>query len=379
MKTMFTLTLSLLSFAVLAQSYSIGYKNTSFYDEDRDRNVTAYVYYPSNSEGQDAIPLQGGFPYIVFGHGFMMNQGDYDYLWEALVPKGYILINLTTETGTGPNHERFGRDLAFIADNFFTFSENGSDFFYNTAIDKCVVMGHSMGGGATHLASSYTQNMEAVITFAAAETNPSAIEAVAGANVETLVFYGEGDAVTPPEENQIPIYNSSSSDCKALIGVLGGIHCYFAESQWACDFGETVSGSDASISRDEQHDIVTDLVGLYLDGKLKSDMQALQQFRDSLSLSPRIQAETNCSFTGMNNYKPSRIMIFPNPANERVFFENLPVGNVSVKIYNLVGKCLVNIENPDSLYIGNLKPSIYIIKVFIDSELISTDRLIVSG
>lgn len=367
MKRLITLFAFLVPVILLAQDFPIGYRNATFHDADRDRDVTAYVYYPAAQAEEDASPVQGAFPYIVFGHGFMMNQGDYDYLYNYFVPKGYIVISLTTETGAGPNHERFGYDLAFVGNYFYQASTNSADFFYNCATDKFVVMGHSMGGGATHLASSYTQNMEAIITFAAAETDPSAIDAAANANVPTIVFYGEGDAVAPPDENQIPIYNSSNSDCKILIGINGGIHCYFAESQWACDFGETMSGSDAGIEREEQHDIVTDLLGLYLDKKLKGNHASFLQFVDSVDNSSRITTQASCDFTEITTDELYQFEFYPNPTQD-VIEINIASIDFEVSIINIMGQTVKEVHNKKLIDVSDLKPGTYVIQVITGSR-----------
>jgi pimeloyl-ACP methyl ester carboxylesterase len=275
--------------------YQIGHVGLDYYDESRERFIPTHIYYPATTEGDETPVADGTFPYLVFGHGFSMNYSDYDYLWNYFVPRGYILVMPASESGFGPSHQDFGLDLAFLVDNFYDFSLDSETLFYNKVISECAVMGHSMGGGSSHLATSYTDQMSCIVTFAAAETDPSAIEAAANSvDIPVLVFYGEGDAVAPPDENQIPIYNASNSSCKTLINVLGGIHCYFAESQWACDFGETMSGSSADIDREEQHDIVCDLLGVYFDYELKGDVSAGNDYIDSLNNSQRIDVTRDC-------------------------------------------------------------------------------------
>jgi pimeloyl-ACP methyl ester carboxylesterase len=298
MKTVLIILAFVFSGFYLTAQHEIGHVNLDYYDEVRDRWIDTHIYYPSTAAGDETPIASGSFPFLVYGHGFSMNYSDYDYLWEYFVPRGYILVMPATESGFGPSHENFGRDLAFFAENFYDISLDSESYFYNAVNPECAVMGHSMGGGSSHLASSYTDQMTCIVTFAAAETNPSAIEAAQNSvDVPVTVFYGQGDAVAPPDENQIPIYNASNSSCKTLINVLGGIHCYFAESQWACDFGETMSGSDAGIERDEQHNIVCDILGVYFDYELKGDSDAEIAYLDSLENSTRIDVTRDCLIT----------------------------------------------------------------------------------
>ncbi|MGM0651122.1 MAG: T9SS type A sorting domain-containing protein, partial [Bacteroidota bacterium] len=101
----------------------------------------------------------------------------------------------------------------------------------------------------------------------------------------------ENDAVSPPDENQIPLYNNSNSSCKTLINVLGGGHCFFAESDMACDMAD---GSATTITREEQHEVTLDFLDMILDYELKGNQDALLTLKDSLELSPRIDFERNC-------------------------------------------------------------------------------------
>jgi len=375
MKTQTLLFAILMPVLVMAQGYPVGYREISVYDSNRERDITAYAYYPAVQAEENASPVEGTFPYIVFGHGFMMNQGDYDYLYNYLVPKGYFFVSLTTETGASPDHETYAQDLAFVCDNFYDLMLDDV-VFHDCVGPKCVVMGR-MGGGASHLASSYSQQMEAVITFAAAETDPSAIEAVANANVDLLIFSGQGDAVTPPEENQIPMYEASNSDCKSLITVLGGIHCYFAESQWACDFGETISGSDAGIEREEQHDIVTDFLDMYLDAILKSNYDARLAFVDSLSNSSRVEVLSNCNYTGYNNPPAENIKIFPNPAKDVVYFENIASDSI-LKIIDIHGKTKLISTADGKADLSSFPESVYFIQVYRNDKLLTSSKLIIT-
>jgi len=54
-----------------------------------------------------------------------------------------------------------------------------------------------------------------MITFAATETSPSAISAARNINIPSLVFSADEDCVTPPATNQLPVYDSLTSNCKS--------------------------------------------------------------------------------------------------------------------------------------------------------------------
>ena len=164
---------------VLAQTpYPVGHSSLSFTDASRSsRSVTAEVYYPATSAGDNTPFVTGYFPVIAFGHGFVMTYSAYAPYWNALVPQGYILICATTETGIAPSHSDFGKDLAFLIRTLQTEGNSSSSNFYQHVAASSAVMGHSMGGGASFLAAQYLPSITALVNMAAAETNPSAVRA----------------------------------------------------------------------------------------------------------------------------------------------------------------------------------------------------------
>lgn len=74
------------------------------------------------------------------------------------------------------------------------------------------------------MASSGNYYFSGLITFAASETNPSAITASGGVTCPSLTFSVENDWIAPPENNQIPIYDSLASSLKYYINILNESH-----------------------------------------------------------------------------------------------------------------------------------------------------------
>jgi hypothetical protein len=66
------------------------------------------------------------------------------------------------------------------------------------------------------------------------------------------------------------MYNALASSCKTRIGIVGGGHCYFADYNFNCCFGEGTTSPQPTISRDQQHEIVAQLLFPYLDLCLKA-------------------------------------------------------------------------------------------------------------
>ena len=302
---------------IFAQTYNIGHISTDFYDNARNRNITTEIYYPSDTNGDNVPISMGNFPIIVFGHGFLMSWGSYDNFWNSLVPQGYILCFPTTEMGFAPNHQFFAEDLSFIASKMQMESLDNSSIFYNSVLPKTGILGHSMGGGASFLAAENNPNINTLINFAAAETNPSAISAASNITIPSLIFSGDDDCVAPPINHQNIMFDSLNSNCKTQINIINGGHCYFANENVLCSFGESSCNPSLSILRAEQQSVTNDFLKIWLNYSLKSDQSSFTIFNDSLQSSNRITYSQYCNSMGIEDQnKLDEINIYPNPVIE---------------------------------------------------------------
>jgi dienelactone hydrolase len=306
-------------FQVSAQPFAIGERTITFYDPDRDRDIPTEVRYPGTTAGADVPTAPGAFPVLVFGHGFVMTTAAYENIWSYFVPKGYIVALPTTEGGFAPDHATFGADLAFVASALQAANAEPGSPFEGHVLPATALMGHSMGGGASFLGASGNTSIQAIVNLAPAETNPSAIGAAGNVLVPTLVFAASEDCVTPIPDHQGPMYAASLSPCKAFINIQGGGHCYFANSNFNCSFGEFTCGPDLTITREEQHDVVNDLAGLWLDHHLKDEVNAFASFIDSTVVSTRVTALVECLSTSVDEPSATHAIAFPSPADDQVF------------------------------------------------------------
>lgn len=283
MKILFIISLFVVSYnfnCVFAQ-YSIGHTVVTFNDPARTggygsgggpgRQIQTEIYYPGISNGDDVALVSGQFPIIVFGHGFAMTWSAYQNIWEELVPLGYVIAFPRTEGSVfpSPSHGDFALDLVIVEEKLSALNANASSIFYNKLTDKSAIMGHSMGGGSSILAAANNSNITTVIGLAPAETTPSAITQAGQVSVPALIFTADQDLVTPSADHHLPIYNGLNASCKYYINILGGAHCYYANSNFNCDFGESSSGGSISITREQQQDIMFRYVIPWLDMYLK--------------------------------------------------------------------------------------------------------------
>ncbi|MDF2435731.1 MAG: hypothetical protein K0Q95_107 [Bacteroidota bacterium] len=284
------------AFSAVAQTYSVGHTSVTYTDPARGgRSILTEIYYPASTAGTSVAVAPGAFPVIVFGHGFVMSWDAYGNFWNDLVPKGYIIAFPRTEGNFSPVHSEFGKDLAFLVNKLQSEGAVASSVFYNHISLHSAIMGHSMGGGSAFLAVENNVNVTTMVSFAAANTTPSSIDAASGITIPTLIFAAENDCVAPPATHQTPMYDSLASSCKAYIGIKGGAHCEFADYNFNCSFGQSTCSPQPAISGAAQKDVVSDLLNLWLAYYLKDDCFAIDHFNDSLASSPRINAVQSCS------------------------------------------------------------------------------------
>lgn len=375
LKIVLTVIIVLSTISVFSQSYFVGHKQITFVDSSRsNRQIQTEVYYPATTAGDNTPFATGQFPLIVFGHGFVMTWDSYSWLWDSLVVKGYILAFPRTEGSMSPSHSSFGLDLRFLNDYIKSQNTISSSFFFGKLNMKSSIMGHSMGGGSSFLAASNNTNLTTLINFAAAETNPSAIAAAANVSVPALVIYGVNDGVCPPAEDQIPMYNALSSSCKTLVGIIGGGHCYFANYNFNCNFGEGTTSPQPTITREQQHTITSQVLFPYLDYMLKDIASSELLFIQRLHSLTGITHQRNCPY----DYDIELISLV-SPTN-KTCYSNEPI---SIKIKNIGTQTIDFSINPISLnasisgtythsYLksinnGNINPNDTLIITFSDS------------
>lgn len=287
-----------------SQAPQIGHTTIDFIDHSRnDRVIQTEIYYPALSAGDEADAIQGNYPVIVFGHGFVMAWDAYQNIWEEFVSKGYIIAFPRTEGNAfNTDHQRFGWDLQFLVGRMQEESVDANSILYNTMAPETALMGHSMGGGASFLAADSlcvngNVNLKTIVGLAPAESTSNGVSSINSSKsitVPALILSGSNDGVTPPDEHHIPMYDSLASDCKTFISINGGAHCYFAQSNFNCDFGEGSASNGISITREEQQDITYNFLTEWLDYTLKGNCESFDNYNDSLTNSTRITFNQEC-------------------------------------------------------------------------------------
>jgi dienelactone hydrolase len=297
-----------LTLRFVSAQFAIGHTTITFNDPSRSggfgtgggagRQIQTEIYYPATSAGDNTPVANETFPVIVFGHGFAMSWDAYQNIWEHYAAKGYILAFPRTESGLfpAPSHQDFGLDLKIVGEKVIALNASTTSLFFQKILPNVGIIGHSMGGGASILAASGNNEIRTVIGLAPAETNPSAIAAAGSVAVPALIFSGSQDGVTPANDHHLPIFNNLVSGCKTFASIVGGAHCYFANSNFNCDFGEATSSSGISISRSEQQQRTFSLLDPWLAFMLKDSCESYAAFMNKLDdLPAQIAVNSTCS------------------------------------------------------------------------------------
>ena len=275
---------------------------------DEYTDLSAAIYYPACEEGQETAVAPGPFPVVVFGHGYQQSYGDYRYVWEALVPRGYIVTlpdKLSKATTVDINE--YAADLAHMADTLQLWGQDKDSTFFEKVAPAVAVMGHSTGSGA---------GIDAVATGLFEETPPvtivslaplgnidsipinglSPIEAAADVQVPTLIMQGKWDCICPPDMNAIPIFEALPEETiKHLVKLPDGDHCGFSDQQGPglelCEtaefgfcflvFGDLDNRGD-TLGSELQNPLTISLALPWLDHWVKQTPKAWDQFEEAL-------------------------------------------------------------------------------------------------
>lgn len=355
--------------------YSIGSTTITFNDASRTggygsgggsgRQIQTEIYYPATAAGVGSSVATGVFPVITFGHGFAMSWDAYQNIWEHYVPLGYIVVFPRTEGSLfpAPSHGDFGLDLKLVDEKMQLLNSNAASPFYQKISSNSAIMGHSMGGGATILAGAGNSSVETIIGLAPAETTPSAISASSNVTVPAIIFSGSQDGVTPPNDNHLPIYNGLASSCKSFVSIIGGGHCYFANSNFNCDFGESTSSTGITITRTEQQTRTYSVLDPWFDYILKGNPTAYSSYLTALDAMPvDIVSQTTCQALAIDEMELD-FQFYPNPVSEKLIIENPTDHELLVEVFNLQGCKVLSVSTLGEVDLASLNAGFYSLRI----------------
>lgn len=355
------------AFLCQAQTYSVGVQTLTYIDSSRsNRSISVEVHYPATSTGSSTPFASDSFPFVVFGHGFVMTPAAYYPFADTLAQRGYIVALPNTESSINPSHADFAKDLIFLYNMLISENANSTSPFYNKVIAKGAIAGHSMGGGCTVLSAQYSNPAVCYFTLAEATTNPSSITAAPMMIKPYLSFAGSYDCIAPYTTNQLPTYDSSGSPCKYLIELQGASHCQFGAGATTCNLGESASGcASPPLSRTDQINEVLSYLNPYLDYHLKGIASASTSF-DSVYAADLTSTKTkNCSAAnGIADAFTFRSAIYPNPATDMIYIDSDKKIS-ELRVIDYTGRVVVQNAEIEirSLHVSSLSAGIYLIEM----------------
>ena len=364
--------LALLSFGMLkAQvpstgatgAFQAGERDISFTNSSlATPNVAAKAFYPATVSGNNQPFASGQFPIIAFGHGFNLNFLDYQIMCKHLASWGYIVVTPDVQNGFSVDHLEFARQLGACLDYILAEGSNNSSPFYQHTDTMTGVVGHSMGGGASALVHTVYPNIDAVSGLAAAETNPSAIAALATYSGPFQSISGSADNTAPESSNQVPMYNAATG-AKQHVSITGGAHCKFTDGSTICDF----VSSAGSITRTFQIYLANKYATAFFNYYLKNDLDALpflcgDSLQADISVGNISGSNNIACATSINETKDAPLKAWPLPANHAIHFQS----QGWTSLIDLHGKVLLRayfeVGETGSLDLGTIAPGLYLLK-----------------
>ncbi len=238
---LFAITGLLVATAGNGQTWEIGYQSMTFVDSSRgNRQIEAELFYPTDVTGVGVplgSPIDKKYPIIIFGHDQETAWNNYAYVWNKFATQGFIVIVPKTEMGPTVDVIELAKDLAFIASEFNIMKNLPGSFFYQRLNGKSCFMGHGVGGSAATFAVQYYPAVTTMVSLAATETVPSAINAASLVAVPSVVISGDNDCIAPAATNQLPMFNNIDSQCKTFVNIYGATHCNFSQNAINCTVG----------------------------------------------------------------------------------------------------------------------------------------------
>ncbi|MFZ4574753.1 MAG: alpha/beta hydrolase family protein [Phycisphaerales bacterium] len=223
--------------------YAVGVRTVTV-TRPEGTTFTARLSYPATSAGASTPFAPGAAPAaaISFGHGFLQATTQYATTMDHLASWGFVVIASNSQGSLFPSHAAFAADLRHSLTHLEQQNAASGSFLFSAVdVARFGMSGHSMGGGASILATADDPRVKALANLAAAETNPSATAAIPRIRVPVSLIAGESDGIVPVASNGQAMYNAAAAP-KLLPIIRGGFHCGFTDAGFiGCDSSATLS------------------------------------------------------------------------------------------------------------------------------------------
>lgn len=144
-----------------------------------------------------------GLPAVAFGHDWLQPATRYADLLRHLASWGIVAAAPSNHRGVLPSHAGFAADLRTTVDVCAGVRLGNGRISVDSR--QTAIMGHGIGGGAALVAAAGHPRVAAVVTIAAAQTRPSALDAARAITVPVLHIAAGRDMVAPMAGHAEPI------------------------------------------------------------------------------------------------------------------------------------------------------------------------------
>ncbi|MCA8951217.1 MAG: hypothetical protein KDE27_17045 [Planctomycetes bacterium] len=216
---------------IATASAQVGWRDEALPNPTTGGSATllARCYYPALQSGQNAplLPRPGGYPIVVFLHGYGGLGRNYPDLGERLAAAGYLAV-LSDTAMTDPTLQ--AADAAALLPALALENQRIGAFLYGAlATDRAALAGHSMGGGNTVRTLATNPGYRTGIGFApwAGQGSgtqswfPSAFAPLVA--VPLLLLHGEGDTTLNWQTTAQAYYDRATAytDAKVFVRLDG--------------------------------------------------------------------------------------------------------------------------------------------------------------
>eukprot|EP00483_Globobulimina_turgida_P001809 UN01811 len=162
----------------------------------------------------------------------------YDYIYDNMVPNGYVVAMPATEEHLIAHHEILAKDQRYALDYLVEQNSNRSSPIYNKIGKGYIASGHSMGGESTILAATnydlnetYNNEFDAMMLLSACAGDDNTLKNALKSMVKpSFIMSGSQDCACNPNTTSVPFYNilnEGNDQCKYLAVIKDGTHCFF--------------------------------------------------------------------------------------------------------------------------------------------------------
>jgi predicted dienelactone hydrolase len=170
------------------------------------RELEGRIWFPADKEGAP-------YPLVVYGHGYMSQYKEGEYILEFLASHGYVAVSVDfpLSTGSSPGGAVVSDvvnqpgDMSFLIDQMLSRTKQVDNLLYGRVDgDRIAALGLSLGGLTTELVAFDPRRKDPRIRAAISMAGPSQFllpEFFADSSIPFLYIGGTADAIVPYREN----------------------------------------------------------------------------------------------------------------------------------------------------------------------------------